>query len=159
MSVDILHLTHDLQENSRMGFVWCDVVPGGIGYTTDHSALLTDVASVIAPAFVQRRLENQTCRHDRHCSFLGHCVSTCDLVTQRCTVELIRPTLWRVCRLLAEYLMADAPSSIRGQLMDLLNRCSRLVTHRRLIDVNGASVLNELKVLLWDRIKHVHSLW
>ncbi len=134
------------------GFFLCGLNESTVGYTENYDMVLSDTSKLLPQEQVKNYVKDIVCRTDEDCRFTAHCTTLCDTKTWRCTENLVRPNLVVVCQIIEPYLVPGAPRYLRGDLLNLLDKCQAIHSEMANFDVNHSLVLNDLRSLLWRTI-------
>nr|KAG5690912.1 hypothetical protein BaRGS_003403 [Batillaria attramentaria] len=154
VAVGLLDLMFDIYEEDHIRFFMCDLKSTSIGHTDTYEAVLTNLEDIKSGTMLATAMENRTCAHDHQCHYTKYCTTMCDTLTQVCSGEVTKPTLWQACHLLKEYLLFDAPEKLKPTLEKLLYRCAHLIIYGQSIDMSHVVLITDLKAVLWDQIKN-----
>ncbi|XP_033732799.1 divergent protein kinase domain 1B-like [Pecten maximus] len=163
IAVGLLENVASLSERVNAEFHMCNLDPTKFGYTDRFEARLTHFDDVVSQNHFDLEVKGQHCSRDRDC-FHGDCVTECDLTSGLCTAVLKEPTLVRMCKIVDEYLVFDAPRNVKTALKVLLSKCQAFTSSKdKTLDpshtVRYNLLLDELSKLLWDQVKSKPVSW
>lgn len=154
ISIGLLELVEDVFHGPFGSFLMCDTGVGRFGYTERHDLKLLDARGVVPEAEFHAVMRERRCQLDQDCVYGADCVTSCDLTKHRCTTEVTRPNLAKVCGTLRDYLLHRAPSELRDELEKHLDACMALGGNSEQMEMEHSLILNNLKTLLWKKISH-----
>lgn len=161
VAIGLLENVVSLSEQANSPFHMCNLDPTKFGYTERFEAKLTHFEDIVAQHHLEKEIQGQPCGEDSDCRY-GDCVTECE--SGKCTGELKHPTLARMCTVLEEYLVFDAPTEVKTQLKVLVTQCSHFTSRgeegrnpTQAIRYN--LLLDELTRLLWDQVKSKPVSW
>uniref|UniRef100_H2MF61 Divergent protein kinase domain 1A n=2 Tax=Oryzias latipes TaxID=8090 RepID=H2MF61_ORYLA len=154
ISIGLLELVEDIFHGTFGSFLMCDVSTGSFGYNDRHDFKVVDARYIVPEATFQERIRQQHCSADEDCLYGADCLTSCDLTKHRCTTEVTRPNLAKVCETLKDYILRGAPADVSEELEKQLYVCIALKGSADQMEMEHSLVLNNLKTLLWKKISH-----
>uniref|UniRef100_A0A3B5PSI8 Divergent protein kinase domain 1A n=1 Tax=Xiphophorus maculatus TaxID=8083 RepID=A0A3B5PSI8_XIPMA len=154
ISIGLLELVEDIFHGTYGSFLMCDVRTTTFGYNERYDFKVVDARYIIPEATFQERIRQQRCDVDEDCLYGTDCLTSCDLTKHRCTPEVTRPNLAKVCDTLKNYIVRGAPSDLSDELEKQLYACMALKGSAEQMEIEHSLILNNLKTLLWKKISH-----
>ncbi|XP_027883959.1 divergent protein kinase domain 1A isoform X1 [Xiphophorus couchianus] len=154
ISIGLLELVEDIFHGTYGSFLMCDVRTTTFGYNERYDFKVVDARYIIPEATFQERFRQQRCNVDEDCLYGTDCLTSCDLTKHRCTPEVTRPNLAKVCDTLKNYIVRGAPSDLSDELEKQLYACMALKGSAEQMEIEHSLILNNLKTLLWKKISH-----
>jgi len=159
VAVGLLEFTMEAYQHGSEGtFHMCNINESQVGYNDKFDVKILQTADIIPTKELLSMLEGRSCHSDDDCRYSEQCGTECLMTSAvtsgRCGAALLRPSLYYVCKIIEEYVLQDAPSSLSGDMDRLLGRCSQLGKDNEKSQVEQSLILNDLKLLLWKRISY-----
>ena len=153
IAVGLLEFTLDsLQHESGGEYYFCKTSERNIGYTSTYDVRVLDISHILPKEELISYLSTGQCYSDGDCEYTQHCSTRCDLKTNTCGHQLLRPNLQLVCQILQPYIMKGVPRRIVVDVVRTLDRCEHLSINTPNLELETSLVLNQLKSLLWRQI-------
>ena len=133
-------------------FYLCNITVDNLGYTENYEPKFVDLSQVVPKKQVRTAMQVTSCNADEDCAYTSQCVTKCNLTSRKCTDDLVRPSLFYLCQLIRPFILTDAPRVIRGDLLHLFSRCSKLQGYMRDLALQHSLVYTDLRSLLWRRV-------
>lgn len=161
--VGLLENVATLSERFNAQFHMCNLDSTKFGYSDRFEARLTHFEDIVSQNHLDQKVKGQQCSSDKDC-FHGDCMTECDVASGVCTSVLKQPTLSRMCKIIEEYLVFDAPSDVKTALKVLLSQCQSFTSttaniHSPSHTVRYNLMLDELSKFLWDQVKSKPVSW
>ncbi|KAM9386027.1 divergent protein kinase domain 1A isoform 1-T1 [Pholidichthys leucotaenia] len=154
ISIGLLELVEDVFHGTFGSFLMCDVSATSFGYNDRYDLKVMDARHIIPEAIFEEVIRQQRCDVDEDCLYGTDCLTSCDLTKHRCTTEVSRPNLAKVCEALKDYILRGAPSDVSEELEKQLYACIALKGSAEQMEIEHSLILNNLKTLLWKKISH-----
>ena len=155
IGVGLLEFVEEIFDGPTGNLLMCNVNERMIGYNANFDVKILNVVDIYTEKTVSSALQDQRlCRTASDCVFGASCRSFCDSDTGRCSGDIVRPNLQRVCERLYDFLLHSAPSAISTQLKKGLDKCVALEKTSASMLMDRSLILNELKDFLWKQISN-----
>jgi hypothetical protein len=156
----------------------CSPIASSFGYTFTNEAKLINFDHLISMKELDSILSNRYCKSDLDCVYTDECLAKCDLSTNKCTSDLVKPQIAIYCTFLKDYLK----DNMTEELLPILSKCENLnfiksdndlyeknemplsfekhkiylkQSHYWKSSLDFALVTNKLRTTLWEYIKFV----
>lgn len=102
----------------------CSPIEHSFASTFLNEAKLVNYDEVMNGRDLRELLAEQTCYSDEDCIYTKQCQTRCDIKTNLCTSELVKPQVAYFCTFLRDYLLDN--TNVTETLEPLIERCEKL---------------------------------
>lgn len=102
----------------------CSSIDSSFGYNFYNEAKLLNYDDLYSGKEIEEKLSNRYCKSDLDCVFTKECSMKCDLYTNKCTYQIVRPQIVDYCLFLRNYL--NYHPNMTNLLDPLIEKCLKL---------------------------------
>ncbi|XP_077986434.1 divergent protein kinase domain 1A-like isoform X2 [Glandiceps talaboti] len=155
IAVGMLEFVEEIFHGPNGNLYMCDLTEHSVGFTDKHEVKVINFANLVPETTLAQILRERRCTQNSDCSYAENCNTVCDSHTQQCTGQLVHPNLQKVCVLLHTFLLRGAPSEVKQEVEEELQKCLSLdATKDNDIQLTHSLVLNSLRSTLWKQISN-----
>ncbi|BFZ20499.1 hypothetical protein BsWGS_23538 [Bradybaena similaris] len=152
--LSLIELAEELYDRDGVRYHLCNVDGLSLHHHGSYEVILTEDTMLLSSQQIRNKLSNITCQYAHDCILTPQCQTMCDFSSRQCSGKVTRPTLAFVCDIMEDYLLFDAPKTLKITLSRLIHRCQSLSVYTQMLDLVHSIIVLDLKNVLWNYIQN-----